>query len=148
MRVLRVPFVAVFLSLVAAAALQAQANPMAEMIEQWEADFNAGDYAAIAEQYTADAVRYPPGADPLEGRAAITAEMANYADLTIDLELVDTAMSGDLMTAWGTYALYARDGDMEEPVQHGPWMNLSVRGEDGTWRIQRDIWNLRIQPQP
>lgn len=142
---LRVSFVALCLSLLGATALPAQAtNPMVEMIEQWETAFNARDYDAVASFYTNDAVRMPPGADPLIGREAIRANMGTFSDLTIDVELGDSAASGDLMTSWGTYTLYPREGDTSIAVQSGPWMNLSVRGDDGTWKIYRDIWNERI----
>ena len=137
--------VALGLCLASTAALQAQ-DPMATLIDQWESSFNAGDYEATAALYTTDAVRYPPGAPPLSGREAIVADMANYAEFTIDLELVGSKMAGDVISAWGTYALHARSGEGDDPVQDGPWMNLAVKGEDGSWHIYRDIWNLRQQP--
>lgn len=137
--------IALGLGLASTAALQAQ-DPMATLIDQWESSFNAGDYAATAALYTGDAVRYPPGAPPQNGRDEIAADMANYADLTIDLELVGSKMAGDVISAWGTYALHPRSGEGDGPVQNGPWMNVSVKGEDGSWQIHRDIWNLGQQP--
>lgn len=136
---------ALSLSVAATVPLRAQ-SPMAELIEQWESVFNGGDYQAAAALYTTDAVRYRPGDEPLRGREAIAAEMESYADLTIDLELVGSKAGGDIISAWGTYALYPREGEAEKPVQNGPWMNVAVKGSDGSWKIYRDIWNLRQQP--
>lgn len=137
--------IALGLCLASTTALQAQ-NPMAKLIDQWESSFNAGDYDATAALYTADAIRYPPGAPPQNGRDAIAADLANYAELTIDLQLVGSKMAGDVISAWGTYALHLRSGEGDGPVQNGPWMNVAVKGEDDSWRIYRDIWNLRQQP--
>jgi uncharacterized protein (TIGR02246 family) len=133
------------LCLASTAALQAQ-DPMAALIDQFESSFNAGDYAATAALYTEDAVRYPPGAPPQNGRDAIAADMANYAELTIDIELVGSKMAGDVGSSWGTYALHARSGEGDDPAQNGPWMNVAVKGDDGSWHIYRDIWNLSQQP--
>lgn len=138
-------FLSLGLWLASTAALQAQ-DPMAALIDQWESSFNAGDYQATAALYTTDAVRYPPGAPPQNGRDAIVADMSNYAELTIDLELVGSKMAGDVISAWGTYALHARSGEGDGPVQNGPWMNVAVKGQDGSWLIYRDIWNLQQQP--
>ena len=137
--------VALGLCFASTATLQAQ-DPMATLIDQWESAFNSGDYAAAAAYYTTDAIRFPPGAEPLKGRDAIAAEMSNYSDLMIELELLGTKASGDIISAWGTYALFAREGEGEGPVQAGPWMNVAVQGTDGAWLIYRDIWNLGMEP--
>lgn len=131
------------LCLASASNLQAQ-DPMATLIEQWESSFNSGEYGATAALYTQDAVRYPPGDPAQTGREAIRADMANYAGYTIDLELLGSKTAGDVLSAWGTYTLHPRSG--EGPAPNGPWMNVAVRGEDGTWLIHRDIWNQREQP--
>lgn len=137
------------LCLVVAGTLQAQdADPMQEIIDQWQTHFNAGHYDIVTAVYAPDAVRYPPGGPPLSGHEAILAEMSNYADVTIALELGGSDMSGDLLTSWGTYELYAKEGEEGAgPVQSGPWMNVAKKGEDGAWKITRDIWNLRQQPE-
>jgi ketosteroid isomerase-like protein len=121
---------------------------MQEIVEQWQTHFNAGDYEALTAFYTTDAVRFPPGAPPQNGHEAIAADFPSYADLTIKLELGGSDMSGDLLSSWGTYELYAREAEEGAgPVQSGPWMNVARMGEDGTWKITRDIWNLRQQPE-
>lgn len=129
--------------------LRAQdSSPMQEVVDQWETHFNAGHYDIVTALYTPDAVRYPPGQPPLIGREAISADMSNYSDITIVLELGGSEMAGDMLSSWGTYELYARSAEEGAgPVQSGPWMNFAKKGEDGTWKIARDIWNLRQQPE-
>ncbi len=136
------------LCLAVSGTLQAQdSSAMQEIIDQWRTHFNAGHYDVVAALYTADAVRYPPGAPPQSGREAIMADMSNYADLTIELELGGSETAGDMISSWGTYELYARSAEGEGPVQSGPWMNIAKKDEDGTWKIARDIWNRRQQPE-
>lgn len=141
MRCRSVFLVAVGLLLLPAAGLSSQES-MDELIDAWESAFNAGDYEAAAALYTANAVRYPPGAPPQQGRDAIAADMANSPGLRIELEVIGSEGTGDTMASWGTYALYERSGERTLPVQSGPWMNVCVR-RDGAWRIHRDIWNER-----
>ena len=137
------------LCLAVSGTLQAQdSSPMQEIIEQWHTPFNAGHYDIVAAFYTPDAVRYPPGAPPLSGHEAILADMSNYSDVTIVLELGGSEMAGDMLASWGTYELYPKSAEEGAgPVQSGPWMNIAKKGADGTWKITRDIWNLRQQPE-
>ena len=123
----------------------AQDDPMTGLIEEWTTHFNAGHFDVVSNLYTEDAVRMPPGQEPHSGREAIAADLANYAGVTIALTHDGSEMSGDMMSAWGTYELY--DRETGDAVQNGPWMNIARKGEDGSWKIARDIWNLRIQPE-
>lgn len=127
---------------------QRYSEAMQELIDEWEAHFNNANFDAISFMYTSDAVRFPPGAPAQLGHDVIVADLAKYSDLTIELNLLGSLAEGGLSTAWGTYALYSRSGDGDGPVQSGPWMNVVVLGEDGTWRIHRDIWNIRQAAMP
>lgn len=135
------------LCLAVSGALQAQdSSPMQEIIEQWHTHFNAGHYDIVAGLYTPDAVRYPPGGPPISGRDAIVAAFPQFADYRAEIKLGGSEMSGDMISSWGTYALYAKSAEEGAgPVQTGPWMNVAKKGEDGTWKITRDIWNIRDQ---
>ena len=139
----RSALLAVVLSLGIAAAARAQSSdPVAALIDRWASTFNAGDFEGAAALYTADAVRFPPDAQPLRGRDAIEADMRTYAGLKIDLTLTGSKMGSDTGAAWGTYALSGQTADGDSVSQSGPWMNVMVKEKDGTWRIYRDIWNI------
>jgi len=133
-------FVAVLAWVAATATLRAQ-DPYRKLIGQWESTFNAGNYEATAALYTADAIRYPPGGDPLNGPDDIVADLQTYAGVKIELTLVGSKTSGDLAVGWGRYVLSGKDADGNAVSESGPWMNVVVKGTDGSWKIYRDIWN-------
>ncbi len=113
---------------------------MAEMIESWEAAWNAGDIEAIATHYTEDAIRMPYQAETVQGRAAIIELSQAFLDAgvtNIDLEVTSSEASGDMAWTRGTYSLSDADGNH---VQDGKWMNV-CRMVDGEWKIAADIWN-------
>lgn len=134
------------LCLAVSGTLQAQHSPMHEIVEQFQTHFNNGDYEAVAALYTDDAVRFPPGATPVSGHEAIVAFLQSTADATVMIEFGGSEMSGDMLSSWGTYEIYSTSAEGEGPVQSGPWMNVARKGEDGTWKITHDIWNIRQQP--
>lgn len=134
------------LCLAVSGTLQAQhSSPMQEIVDQWQTHFNNGDYEAAASLYTADAVRHPPAAPTVSGYDEILASLQVNAGATIKLAFGGSEMAGDMLSSWGTYEIYAESADGLGLVQSGPWMNIAKRGEDGTWKITRDIWN-RQQP--
>lgn len=125
-----------------------ESDPMLDLIDQWETNFNSGNFDAVAALYTADAMRFPPGQPPQQGQTAIAADMPSYAHLAIELELLGSEMAGDVLSSWGTYALRPKGSEAgAAPVQSGPWMNVSKKGADGSWKIHRDIWNVRQEQQ-
>jgi len=56
-----------------AAPAAAQKAQIETINAKWMELFNKGDFAGIAELYTADAVAFPPGAAMVRGKAAIGA---------------------------------------------------------------------------
>ena len=135
------------LCLAVSGTLQAQhASPMYEIAEQWQNHFNSEDYEAVAALYTADAVRFPPGAPPVSGHEAIVAFLQSTADGSVVIQFGGSEMAWDMLSSWGTYEIYSASAEVEGPVQSGPWMNVAREGEDGTWKITHDIWNIRQQP--
>ena len=128
------------LALACTSSLHAQAPaPMEKLIKDWEAAFNAGDYAKVAALYTADARRAPPGADLIQGQAQIEAEMAPYAGIMIKLSAAGGMLSGESGVSWGSFELWQED----QMVEKGRWMN-AVKMTEGGWKIYRDIWNSSL----
>lgn len=123
-------------------ALRAQVpEPLAEIITEWEAAFNAGDGAAVAAIYTEDAVRLPPEGDLQRGREAIAADVANYAGISIELRVVGGLLDSSVATSWGLYQLTGTGEGGEAIEVSGRWMNALKKTREG-WRIHRDIWNF------
>ena len=127
------------LSLVAVP-LNAQApEPLADLVAEWEAAFNAGDAEAVAAIYTEDAIRIPPEEDFVRGREEIAVNVEELAGLTISLGTYGGLLGDEVATTWGSYEL---SGTVEGQAvtERGRWMNAVKKTEDG-WKIHRDIWN-------
>lgn len=110
------------------------------MAKSWEAAFNSGDDAAVAAFYTEDGIRMPPNAPAAEGRAAIEAQVKSSREMGaagVRLETDETATSGDLGFARGTYVILDAEGN---EVDNGKWMQVGKKVGD-TWYAYRDIWN-------
>jgi ketosteroid isomerase-like protein len=114
-----------------------------EVTASWSKAFNAGDATALAALYTEDARVAPPGAAPIEGRAAI----ASYWKTDIGAGGEVTTMTagasmatGDLLHVDGAYTVNAKNG---KPLVKGQYQQL-WRRDNGTWKLQNELW--RIDP--
>lgn len=110
----------------------------------FEDAFNAGDAAAVAALYAADAMVMPPNANRIEGRAAIQELWQSYIDADLDkfhLTTVTLDAQGDTATELGRFAVDAPNGKGGRVTVKGKYIVLWKQGEDGVWRLQWDIWN-------
>lgn len=104
--------------------------------------FGAGDVAGAATGiYTEDAVIYPPGGEPVEGRDAIvefwTGAAGQMGVTGVELTTVEVEPAGPNM-AWevGEFVIQGADGPLDEGSYLVVWENTA----DG-WKWHRDIWN-------
>lgn len=117
---------------------------IAETSERFEAAYNGGDAAAMAELYTPDGALLPPGAARVDGREGIAALWQGYMDAGIRdlaLETVEIEAHDGAASEVGTYTLTAPDGAGGRVTAHGKYIVLWRQGDDGVWRLHRDIWN-------
>ncbi len=98
-----------------------------------------GDAAAMVSVYAADARLMPPGTPTLTGPAiqefwqgAIDSGVAGGA-----LETVSFEEHGDVAVEEGEYRIQAGD----QVVDHGKYVVVHRRQDDGSWRFGVDIWN-------
>jgi ketosteroid isomerase-like protein len=109
-------------------------EPLDQLLEDWQAAFNAGEFAKVAALYTSDARRAPPDSPELiSGQDEILAAMAPFAGITIKLTSAGGMLGEEYGSTW--------EGD--QMVNKGRWMN-AVKMTDGGWKIHRDIWNSSI----
>ncbi len=107
----------------------------------WQTAWNAGDAAAIAAMYAADAVVMAPGAPSMMGQEAIQAglqvslDMAEGSQMTITPE--EIMSHGDIAVEVGKWVEAGADGSHKDHGKYiAVWQNV-----DGQWMIVRDIWN-------
>jgi len=111
----------------------------------WESAFNAGDGKGVAELYTEDAALLPPGAERVDGKAAIAEFWQGAIDAGLagaDLETVEVVEAGDLAYEVGAVRLSAPTEDGERVSVSGKYIVVWQHADDGAWRLHRDIWNL------
>ena len=127
--------------LLSASVLQAQQapEPLQDLIDRWEAAFNAGNYEAVARLYTTDAIRMPPGEDLIQGQEAIAQRSEQFAGFKIELEAYSGIIGEANGSTWGTYKLSGMLDGMPVTIE-GRWMNAAKKTTDG-WKIHRDIWH-------
>ena len=140
--------------LFSAAALSQAASPdeagIRAQTTAWEKAFTAGDAKALAALYTEDAILMPPGAPPVNGRAAIqeffvkdvAAAKAAGAVFTLNPK-TDVGVSGNMGWESGTYKVTVKGA----VVETGKFLSVS-RKKDGKWLYLRDTWNADAPPAP
>jgi uncharacterized protein (TIGR02246 family) len=102
--------------------------------------FSASDAGAIAALYTDDALFLAPGMEPLSGHEQIRAFLGGAIEAGISRLALDTGeidIHGDVAHEVGTYRMYAGD----QLVDRGNYMVVWQRGDDGVWRLHRDMIN-------
>lgn len=114
-------------------------EPLAKILEHWEAAFNAGDYAAVAATYTEDARRISPTDGIITGREEIAERSAEFDGFKIELKTYGGMIDSDIGSTWGTYELNGMV-DGEAVTVTGRWMNAVKKTSEG-WKIYRDIWH-------
>ena len=108
----------------------------------WASAWNSGDAAALAAQYSAEAIVLAPGAEALEGQEAIQAgmqaaiEMGGGSKMEITPgEIIPVGM--DHAIEVGSFVETGADGSHKD---HGKYVAVWAK-VDGSWKIVRDIWN-------
>lgn len=113
--------------------------------EAFDAAYNAGDAAAIGAMYVEDAVLYPPGSEPVEGREAITALFEGglvEGGPSLDLQTGDVFNVEGAALEMGKWVMTGADGSH---IDHGNYMVAWSHTEDG-WKLVRDMWNSNMTP--
>jgi len=112
--------------------------------ERWVQAYRQGDYGAIPPLYTENALIMPRGRPAIEGRAALAGVLGGLAagrEVRIHFDILELEILGD--HAWLVSRFTVRYGPPDTPgqkeVQHGRSMIIYRRGEDGRWRIHRDM---------
>ena len=118
---------------------------------QWNAAMNAGDYEAIADLFTEDAIRMEADVPAQVGREAILSAMrSDMEEATSESKSVteEIRLAGDWAVVRGTYEVTVTPKEGGEPVHTtGKWMEVHEKQADGSWKISRSIGN-RDAPVP
>ncbi|CAN5898990.1 hypothetical protein BH20GEM1_BH20GEM1_16750 [soil metagenome] len=119
--------------------------------QAWADAAVAGDAAAIAQQYTADAIVLPPASPRVTGTAAIQELFTGWlaeapiSSATLDSDVITVAAAGDYAHAVGSYTMSGAAPDGSEWSDQGKYVAL-WKNVDGDWKIVADIWNSDNPP--
>ena len=106
--------------------------------------YNSGNAAALAQMYTEDAAVLPPDGKRVDGRkgveefwqGAIDAGMKN-----LTLKALEVEERADLAYEVGAFTLDVPSEGGALSTVAGKYIVVWKKGDDGTWRLHRDIWN-------
>lgn len=149
--------VASFLVLTLALAVPAVAQDdlMAEVTaigEKLEKAMLAGDFDAMMAFYVDDAISLPNYGPRMEGvdsfkkhHEEMTA--AGMKILSFEGTPTDVWAAGDQVIEIGTFEITLKVPEMPEPVEdHGKYLTIWQRGEDGSLKVKVDTWNTDVNP--
>lgn len=122
---------------------------MRRMIEEKNGRFTkahiSGDSATIDAMFTRDARSFPPGGEAVSGAAALHQFTVEYINAGVtEFREETTAFYGneDLLVDEGTYVVGYGPGGV---LERGKYLNV-WKPEDGTWKIDANIWNTSAPP--
>ena len=103
----------------------------------------AADWASLAMQYTEDAIRFPPGGEPIKGRKNIGEgfkAVDRYTDFKADLLEIDG--QGDFAYTLAKFsATFILEGSSESMEMSGTSMVILKRDKSDSWHLHRVLWN-------
>lgn len=126
---------------------QADQAAIRAITDSWHQSFNAGDWAALVQLYTEDAVMMPPNAPVVEGRGALQAWLGQFPPGTdVSLAIVEIDGAGDLAYVRGTYTLTISMEGMPEAISdRGKYLEIRRKQPDGSWPIAVDIYSSDLE---
>ncbi len=118
--------------------------------EDFNAAYNAGDAAALADLFTDDAVLIPPNGAPHTGKERIQSRYQwRFDQFTVkhSINTEETKVAGDWAFSRGTYKLLLTPKEEGEPSEvTGMYILICQRQRDDSWKIARLIWNGNHPP--
>ncbi len=135
------------------------AQDMSEMqakVDQWNKDFCkamlTNDREAMLDFYADDVISLPSYAEMIMGKENIKEAMMKQDTMSSKVTEFNLAskkliMSGDLLLDIGTYDMTMNVQGMDEPViDHGKYLTVYEKQNDGSWKIKVETWNSDINP--
>jgi uncharacterized protein (TIGR02246 family) len=111
----------------------------------FEASFNNGDAAGMAELYTEKGTLLPTGTDFIQGKEAIRNFWQGVMDMGAKearLKTLEVEEQGDTAIEMGNYLL---KGESNTAIDQGKYI-VVWKQQEGQWRLDKDIWNSSMAP--
>lgn len=116
--------------------------------KEYSASLNAGDLDRWLSLWTEDGVQLPPDEGPVVGKERIRVRNRSVLErFTFDMAITneEVGAAGDWAYARGIYraTLTPKQGGVPVLID-GKYMSILRRQSDGSWKIQRDIFNSNV----
>lgn len=117
-----------------AAATESADAALRQLTADYAERYDAGDAAGVAALYAEDGILVGSRGEPVEGRAAIEADVNEtmQAMSTLETEVTETQPMGNAAVARGAYTLAGGENGAEAS---GYWLASYEKGADGEWLI-------------
>ena len=130
--------------------VHAQPQEIDDLRDRYRAATNANDASVVASLHAQDARVMPPGADMLDGRAAIEEHFSRRFQMTtpsnFQVTSTQTRAVGDAYLDYGAYSMDAMIPGGRQLAVTGDYMAL-IEQRDGEWLIVLQIFN-EDEPAP
>lgn len=112
---------------------------------QFSASYVAGDFEAMTNHYTEDAILMSPARDVIEGRKGILAFWQSTTKPVMHRSEPDRiVIEGNLAHDYGYfYTQSQKPGEVVGPVASAKYYILWAKDAQGRWRMKMDMWNSR-----
>lgn len=138
---------------VSEADLEGDKTAIKEVLSQYEAAANSGNFDLWISLWADNGVRMPPGAPTREGIVQITEEMKPaFEQFTSNIKITsveEVRVFGDIGLTRCSYNLSVtpkEGGDKIILEPDGKALTIYERQSDGTWKIAYDCFNTNITP--
>lgn len=123
-----------------AAQQQERESQLEQVRNEWVAQAEAGDAAAVAALYTEDAVFVGAGSQRMDGRQAIEQGLAEGFQALTDMEVTSqaTEFGTELTSDFGTWSQTLTTGDGEQTIE-GYYLVVMRRLGDASWQIAHHL---------
>ena len=103
----------------------------------------SSDWAADALLYSVDAVRFPPGSDPIKGRNVIQESLETIDTvLSFKPEILEIDGCGNIAYVTVKYSFTSILAGTSEPViSTGKSLMILRKQHDNSWKFHRVMWN-------
>lgn len=136
------------LSLNALAQSEIEVWKIKKVADEFSSSYVKGDYQAMANMYTTDAVLMSPGQDMIYGREAIyqfwskdTAyHQVFHRSVADKIEVI-----GDIAIDNGYWYSKADYNGVKRPLSSGKYLIIWKKDGAGHWKMYHDIWNNRAR---
>jgi ketosteroid isomerase-like protein len=129
---------------------ETERKALLETDKEWSKSVASGDMERVFSYWTEDAIIYPVGMPPAEGKAAIRKFVAvnrsqkNFSLITNPLEAT-VSKSGDIGYTVGTYQVSMVGPDSIPVIHNGRYM-CAWRKVDGSWKCNVEIHSPSEMP--